>query len=100
MLWDPHYVGLREELEKVQNRHDAVRFFTSTTVTYRPNEHNSRVPGLLIKSDDRYTKRFRMETTCIAQSQLITCYKSLKGEATLPVDDLVQPGLKYKSRHE
>ena len=75
-VWDPSGVGLQNELEKVQNR--AARF-----VTGNYNFETGSMTGILEHLKWESLKKRRRD------SRLILLYKGLKGEASIPTDDLI-----------
>ena len=78
-VWDPSGVGLRDELEKVQNR--AARF-----VTENYNFETGSMTGILEHLKWKSLKKRRRD------SWLILLYKGLKGKASMPTDVLMPPG--------
>ena len=74
-VWDPSGVGLQNELEKDQNR--AARF-----VTGNYNFGTGSMSGILEHLKWESLKKRRRD------SRHILLYKGLKGEASIPTDDL------------
>ena len=74
-VWDPSGVGFQNELEKVQNR--AARF-----VTGNYNFETWSTTGILEHLKWESLKKQKRD------SRLIFLYKGLKGEASIPTDDL------------
>ena len=70
-VWDPHTLGLQEELEKVQNR--AARFVTGNYVF-----ETGSMTGILGQLKWESLKKRRKD------SRLILLYKGLKGKARIP----------------
>ena len=77
-VWDPHTHGLREELEKVQNR--ATRFATGNYVF-----ETGSMTGILGQLKWESLKKKRKDSRLI----LLYMYKGLKGKAGIPTDDLI-----------
>ena len=75
-VWDPSGVGLKNELEKVQNR--AARF-----VTGNYNFETGSMTGILEHLKWESLKKRKRD------SILILLYKGLKGKASIPTDDLI-----------
>ena len=75
-VWDSHTLGLRDELEKVQNH--AARFVTGNYVF-----ETGSLTGILGQVKWEYLKERRKD------HRLILLYKGLKGKARIPTDDLI-----------
>ena len=75
-VWDPSGVGLQNELEKVQNR--AAMFLTGNY-----NFETGSMTGILEHLKLESLKKRRRDR------RLILLYKSLKGKASIPTDDLI-----------
>ena len=76
-VWDPHYEGLIDDLEKVQKR--AARFVT------RNYTYESDILGIPAekKKDNR----------------IILLYKGLKGRAKIPTDNLISKNRRCRNQH-
>ena len=74
--WDPHTGKLQEEIEKVQNR--ATRFVTRNYVY-----ETGSMTDILGQLNWESLKKSRKD------NRLILLYKSLKGKARIPTDDLI-----------
>lgn len=85
-VWDPHNLGLQKELEKVQNR--AARFVTAD-YSWDPGSMTGIISRLGWKS-----LRVRRK-----ESRLILFYKGLKGQANVPVKNLVRLKPKGEMAH-
>ena len=78
-VWDPSGAGLQNELEKVQNR--AAKFITGNY-----NFETGSMTGILEHLKWESLKKRRRD------SRLMLLYKGLKGEASIPTDDLIPTG--------
>ena len=85
-VWDPHTLGLQEELEKVQNR--AARFVTGNYVF-----ETGSMTGILGQLKWESLKKRRKD------SRLILLYKGLKGKARIPTDDLIPKNRRCRNQH-
>ena len=85
-VWDPSGVGLQNELEKVQNR--VARF-----VTGNYNFETGSMTGILEHLKWESLKKRRRD------SRLILLYKGLKGEASIPTDDLISQARRCRNDH-
>ena len=85
-VWDPRGKTLQDELEKVQNR--AARF-----VTRNYNFETGSMTKILEQSKWKSLKQRRKG------SRLILFYKCLKGQASIPVDDLYTPLRHARDNH-
>ena len=85
-VWDPHTLGLQEELEKVQNR--LARF-----VTGNYDFETGSMTGILGQLKWESLKKMRKD------SRLILLYKGLKGKARIPTDDLIPKNRHCRNQH-
>ena len=85
-VWDPHTLGLQEELEKVQNR--ASRFVTGHYVF-----ETGSMTGILGQLKWESLKKRRKD------SRLILLYKGLKGKTRIPTDDLIPENRHCRNQH-
>ena len=85
-VWEPHTLGLQEELEKVQNR--AARFVTGNYVF-----ETGSMTGILCQLKWESLKKRRKD------SRLILLYKGLKGKARIPTDDLIPKNRCCRNQH-
>ena len=85
-VWDPHTLGLQEELEKVQNR--AARFVMGNYVF-----ETGSMTGILGQLKWESLKKRRKD------SRLILLYKGLKGKARIPTDDLIPMNRHCRNQH-
>ena len=85
-VWYPHTDKLQEELEKVQNR--AARFVTRNYVY----ETGSMTGSLGQLKWESFKKRRK-------DNRLILLYKSLKGKARIPTDDLIPKTMRGRNQH-
>ena len=85
-VWDPHYDGLNEELEKVQKRE--ARFVTRN-YTF---EEGSMTDILAELKWETLQKRRK-------DNRLILRYKGLKGKPIIPTDDLVPKIKRCRNQH-
>ena len=85
-VWDPHTLGLQEELEKVQNR--ATRFVTGNDVF-----ETGSMTGILGQLKWESLKKRRKD------SRLILLYKGLKGKARILTDDLIPKNRRCRNQH-
>ena len=85
-VWDPHTLGLQEELEKVQNR--AARFVTGNYVF-----ETGSMTGILGQLKWESLKKRRKNC------RLILLYKGLKGKARIPTDDLILKNRHCRNQH-
>ena len=75
-VWDPHYEGLIDDLEKVQKR--AARFVTRN-YTYEKGSMTDILKKLKWESLQKRRK----------DNIIILLYKGLKGRAKIPTDDII-----------
>ena len=85
-VWDPHTLGLQEELEKVQNR--VARFVMGNYVF-----ETGSMTGILGQLKWESLKKGRKD------SRLILLYKGLKGKARIPTDDLIPKNRRCRKQH-
>ena len=85
-VWDPHTLGLQEELEKVQNR--AARFVTGNYVF-----ETGSMTGILGQLKWESLKKRRKD------SRLILLYKGMKGKARIHTDDLIPKNRRCRNQH-
>ena len=85
-VWDPHYEGLIDDLEKVQKR--AARFVTRN-YTYEKGTMTDILKKL--KWESLQTRR--------KDNRIILLYKGLKGRAKIPTDDLIPKNRRCRNRH-
>ena len=74
-VWDPHYDGLYDELEKVQ-KHAAM--FVTRNYTFEKGSMSGILADLKWETLQKRRKDYR----------LILRYKGLKGNARIPTDDI------------
>ena len=75
-VWDPHYEGLIDDLEKVQRR--TARFVTRNC-TYEKGSMTDILKKLKWESLQKRRK----------DNRIVLFYKGLKGRAKIPTDDLI-----------
>ena len=85
-VWDPHYEGLIDDLEKVQKR--AARFVTRN-YTYEKGS----MTGILKKLKWESLQKRRKD------NRIILLYKGLKGRAKIPTDDLIPKNRRCRNQH-
>ena len=86
LVWDPHTLGLQEELEKVQNC--AARFVTGNYVF-----ETGSITGILGQLKCESLKKRRKD------SRFILLCKGLKGKARIPTDDLIPKNMRCRNQH-
>ena len=85
-VWDPHYEGLIDDLEKVQKR--AARFVTRN-YTYEKGSMTDILKKLKWESLQKRRK----------DNRIILLYKGLKGRARIPTDDLTPKNRRCRNQH-
>ena len=85
-VWDPHYEGLIDDLEKVQKR--AARFVTRN-YTYEKGSMTDIFKKLKWESLQKRRK----------DNRIILIYKGLKGRAKIPTDDLIPKNRRSRNQH-
>ena len=85
-VWDPHYEGLTDDLEKVQKR--AARFVTRN-YTYEKVSMTDILKKLKWESLQKRRK----------DNRIILLYKGLKGRAKIPTDDLIPKNRHCRNQH-
>ena len=85
-VWDPHYEGLIDDLEKVQKR--AARFVTRN-YTYEKGSMTDILNKLKWESLQKRRK----------DNRIILLYKGLKGRAKIPTDDLIPKNRRCRNQH-
>ena len=85
-VWDPSGVSFQNELDKVQNR--TARFETGNY-----NFETGSKAGVLEHLKWESTKKRRRD------SGFVLLYKSLKGQASIPIDDLIPPVSRCRNHH-
>ena len=86
-VWDPKSILLQDELEKVQKR--PARFVTGNYV----DSETGSMTGILKQLKWESLKKRRKD------SRLIMLYKSLKGAASIPTNDLVSSARRTRNHH-
>ena len=85
-VWEPHYEGLIDDLEKVQKR--AARFVTRN-YTYEKGSMTDILKKLKWESLQKRRK----------DNRIILLYKGLKGRAKIPTDDLIPKNRRCRNQH-
>ena len=84
--WDPHCIGLNDELENVQKR--AVQF-----VTRNYSYETGSMTGILEELKWEALQKRRKD------NRLILLYEGLKGKARIPTDDLIPKNRRCRNQH-
>ena len=87
-VWDPQGVVLQEEIESVQKR--AARF---VTICGNYNYETGSMTGILGQLKWESLKKWRKYNI------LILLYKGLKGNTSLPTDDLIPKTRRCRNQH-
>ena len=85
-VWDPHCIGLIDELENVQKR--AARF-----VTRNYSHETGSMTGILVELKWETLQKRRKD------NRLILLCKGLKGKARIPTDDLIPKNRRCRNQH-
>ena len=85
-VWDSHYEGLIDDLEKVQKR--AARFVTRN-YTYEKGSMTDILKKLKWESLQKRRK----------DKRIILLYKGLKERAKIPTDDLIPKNRRSRNQH-
>ena len=88
-VWDPHYEGLIDDLEKEQKR--TARFVTRN-YTYEKGSMTDHADILKKLKWESLQKRRK-------DNRIILLYKGLKGRAKIPTDDLIPKNRRCRNQH-